>query len=86
MGRSNHLVDMNMVYGHTKIACKEQLVIRLRHIEEKFGGLTMQKKGRARTQHEVSTDHLADMDDLNICCCQPRPWYMGAKDKLIAKN
>jgi hypothetical protein len=38
---------MNEVYVYTKTARKEQPVIRLRHMEEKFGGLTVPKKGRA---------------------------------------
>jgi hypothetical protein len=84
MGRSNHLADMNEVYVHTKAACKEQPAICLRHMEEKFGGLTMRKKGRVHTQHGVPTDHLVDMDGPNIRRSQPRPWYTGAKDKLIA--
>jgi hypothetical protein len=77
MGRSNRLADMNEVYVHMKIAHKEQPAIHLRHMEEKFGGLTVRKKGRARTQHGVPTDHLVDMDGSNICCRQPRPWYTG---------
>ena len=32
MGRSNHFVDMNEVYAHTKTAHKEQPAIHLRHI------------------------------------------------------
>jgi hypothetical protein len=83
MGRSDRLADMNEVYVHTKTARKEQLAIRLRHIEEKFGGLTVRKKGRVCTQHGVSTDHLVDMDGPNIHCRQPRQWYTGAEDKLI---
>jgi hypothetical protein len=59
-------------------------VIRLRHMEEKFGGLTVWKKGRVRTQHGVPTHHLSDMDGPNIHRRQPRPWYTGAEDKLIA--
>jgi hypothetical protein len=77
---------MKEVYLHTKIARKEQSVIRLRYKEEKFGGLTMPKKGRARTQHEVPTNQLADMDGLTVRRCQPRPRYAGAKDKLIAET
>jgi hypothetical protein len=69
---------------HTKTARKEQPGIHLRHMEEKLGGLTVQKK--ARTQHGVLTDHLADMDGSNIRRCQPRPWYTGAEDKLIAEH
>jgi hypothetical protein len=84
MERSNHLVDMNKVYVHTKTTHKEQPAIRLRYMEEKFGGLTVRKKGHACTQHGVPTDHLANMDGPNICCRQPRPWYTGAEDKLIA--
>jgi hypothetical protein len=76
---------MNEVYAYTKTTRKEQLAIRLRHMEEKFGGLTVRKKGRARTQHGVPTNQLADMDGPNICRRQPRPWYMGAEDKFIAK-
>jgi hypothetical protein len=68
---------------HTKIAHKEQPAIRLRHMKEKFGGLTIQKKGCAHTQHRIPTNHLADMDGPNIRCRQPRLWYMGVEDKLI---
>ena len=68
MGRSDRLANMNEVYMHTKIARKEQPVICLWHMEERFGCLTVPKKGRARTQHGVPTDHLADMDGPNICC------------------
>ena len=46
---SDYLVDMNEVYVHTKTTCKEQSTICLRHMEERFGGLTVPKKGRART-------------------------------------
>jgi hypothetical protein len=84
MGRSNRLVDMNEVYVHTKTARKGQPTIHLQHMEEKFSGLTMQKKGRALTEHEAPTDHLADMDGLNIHCHQPRLWYTRAEDKLTA--
>jgi hypothetical protein len=38
----------------------------LRHMEKKFGGLTVPKKGRARIQHGVLTNQLADMDCLNV--------------------
>jgi hypothetical protein len=55
-------------------------------MEEKFGGLTVWKKGCVRTQHGVPTDHLADMDGPNIRHRQPRPWYTGAEDKLIAEH
>ena len=71
---------------HTKIACKEQPAIHLRHIEEKFGGLTMRKKGLARTQHRVTTYHLADMDGPNIRRRQPRQWYTRVEDKLITEH
>jgi hypothetical protein len=71
---------------HMKIARKEQPTICLRHMEEKFGGLIVPKKGCARTQHGVPTNQLANMDGPNICRCQPRPRYAGAEDKLIAKT
>jgi hypothetical protein len=77
MGRSDRLADMNEVYVYMKTTHKEQLLICLRHMEERFGGLTVPKKGCSRTQHGVPTDHLADMDGLNIRRRQPRPWYMG---------
>jgi hypothetical protein len=83
MGRSDRLADMNEVYMHTKTACKEQLVILFEAMEEKFDGLTMRKKGHVCTQHGVPTNHLADMDGLNIHRRQPIPWYTGAEDKLI---
>ena len=54
-------------------------------MEERFGGLTVPKKGRACTQHRVPTDHLADMDGLNIRHRQPRSWYTGMEDKFIAE-
>jgi hypothetical protein len=54
-------------------------------MEERFGGLTVPKKGCARTQHGVPTDHLADMDGPSIYCRQPRLWYTGARDKFIVE-
>jgi hypothetical protein len=65
---------------------KKQLAIRLWHMEEKFSGLTVPKKGRARTQHGVPTNQLADMDGPNVRRRQPRPRYAGAEDKLIAET
>jgi hypothetical protein len=53
MGRSNRLVDMNEVYVHMKIARKEQPTICLRHMEEKFGGLIVPKKGCARDESQI---------------------------------
>ena len=70
---------------HTKIAHKEQSAIRLRHMEEKFGGLTVPKKGHVRTQYGVLTNQLANMDGLNVRHHQPRPCYAGVEDKLIAE-
>jgi hypothetical protein len=78
------LANMNEVYVHTKTLHKEQPAICLRHME-RFGGLIVPKKGRARTQHGVPTNHLADMDDPNIRRRQPRPWYMGVGDKFIVE-
>jgi hypothetical protein len=86
MGRSDRLVNMNEVYVHTKTTHKEQPAICLRHMEEKFGGLTVPKKGRACTQHGVLTNQLADMDGPNVHRRQPRPRYAGAEDKLIAET
>jgi hypothetical protein len=86
MGRSDHLADMNEVYVHTKTTRKEQPAICLRHMEEKFGGLTVRKKGHACTQHEVLTNQLADMDGPNVRHRQPRHCYAEAEDKLIAKT
>jgi hypothetical protein len=71
---------------HTKTACKEQPAIRLRHMEEKFGGLTMPKKGRVCTQHRLPTNQLIDIDGPNVRRRQPRPHYAGAEDKLIAET
>jgi hypothetical protein len=86
MGRGDHLVDMNEVYVHTMTTRKEQPVICLRHMEEKFGGLIVRKKGRARTQHGVPTNHLADMDGPNVRHRQPRPCHMGAENKIITET
>jgi hypothetical protein len=86
MGKSNSLADMNEMYVHTKTTCKEQPAICLRHMEERFDGLTVPKKGCVRTQHGIPADHLADMDGPNIRRRQPRPWYTGAKDKFIAEH
>jgi hypothetical protein len=69
---------------HTKTTRKEQPAICLRHMEEKFGGLTVSNKGHERNQHGVPTNQLADMEGLNVCRRQPRPRYAGAEDKLIA--
>jgi hypothetical protein len=66
MGKSNSLADMNEMYVHTKTTCKEQSAICLRHMEERLDGLTVPKKGCARTQHGIPADHLADMDGPNI--------------------
>jgi hypothetical protein len=55
-------------------------------MEEKFGGLTVPKNGCAHTQHEVPTDHIADMNGPNIHCRQPRPWYTEVEDKFIAET
>jgi hypothetical protein len=85
MGRNDCLANMNKVYVHMKTTRKDQPVIRLRYMEEKFGGQTMRKKGRASTQHGVPTNQLADMDGPNVCLHQPRPWYIGAEDKFIAE-
>jgi hypothetical protein len=85
MGRGNCLANINKVYIHTKTARKEQLAIRLL-MEEKLGGLTVPKKGRARTQHGVPTNQLVDMDGPNVRHRQPRPCYVGAEDKLITET
>jgi hypothetical protein len=76
---------MNEVYVHTKTTGKEQPAICLRHMEERFGGLTVPKKGCAHTQHGIPINHLADMDGSNIRRRQPRPWYWytRAEDKFI---
>jgi hypothetical protein len=71
---------------HTKTTRKEEPVICLRHMEEKFGGLTVPKKGREHTQHEVPTNQLADMDGPNVHRCQPRQHYARAEDKLIVET
>jgi hypothetical protein len=49
MGKSNHLTNINEAHVHMKTTRKEQPAIRLRHMEEKFGGLTVPKKGCAHT-------------------------------------
>jgi hypothetical protein len=85
MGKSNRLADINKVYMYTKTTRKEQSTICLRHMEKRFGGLTVPKKGCARTQHGVPTNHLANMNGPNICRRQPRPWYVGVEDKFIAE-
>jgi hypothetical protein len=86
MKRSNHLADMNKVYVYTKATRKEQPAIRLQHMEERFGGLTVQKKGRAHTQNGVPIDHLANMDGPNVRHHQPRPRYEKVKDKFIVET
>jgi hypothetical protein len=47
------VADTNEVYVCTEVACKEQSAICLWHMKDRFGGLTVRKKGRVRTQHEV---------------------------------
>jgi hypothetical protein len=73
------------VYVRIEAACKEQPAICLRHMEEKFGGLTVRKKGHAHTQHGVLTNHLADMDGLNVRRHQQRPRYARRKTNLSLK-
>jgi hypothetical protein len=82
MERSDHLVNMNDVYVHIEAAHQEQLAIRLRHMDERFDGLTMRKKRHVGTQHGVPTDHFADMDGPNVCRRQPRLRYIGAENKF----
>jgi hypothetical protein len=72
MGISNRLANMNKMYVHMEVAHKEQPAICLQHMEERFGGLTVRKKGHARTQHRIHINHLADMDGLNVHLRQPR--------------
>jgi hypothetical protein len=55
-------------------------------MENKFGGMAVQKRKRVRTQHGVPTDHLANMGCPNVCCRQPRPRYAGVEDKFIIEN
>jgi hypothetical protein len=69
-----------------EIVCKEQPMICLRHIKERFGGVAVQKREHERTQHGVLIDHLANMDGLNVYCRQPKPQYTGAEDKFISKQ
>jgi hypothetical protein len=61
-------------------------VIHLRHMEEKVDGLTVPKKEHVRTQHDVPTDQLADMDGPNVHHRQSRPRYVGVEDKFITKT
>jgi hypothetical protein len=61
-------------------------MICLRHMEEKFGGLTVRKKGHACTQCGVHTNHLANMDGPNVCHCKPRQRYTGPEDKFIVES
>ena len=86
MEKSDCLADINKVYMHTKATRKEQPTIRLWYINERFGSLTVWKKEHARIQHGVPTDHLADMEGLNVRRRQPRPWYTGVKDTFISKT
>jgi hypothetical protein len=71
---------------HTKTARKEQLAICLRHMKEKFGGLTVPRNGHVRTQHRVPANQLVDMDGPNVRRCQPSSRYVGVEDKLIAET
>jgi hypothetical protein len=48
------VTNMSEVYVHTKIARKEQLAICLWHMKEKFGGLTVPKKGHVRAPNTGS--------------------------------
>jgi hypothetical protein len=44
-------------------------------MEERCGGIAMQKKERVCAQHGVPTDHFADIGGLNERRHQPRPRY-----------
>jgi hypothetical protein len=65
------VADMNEVHVCMETVCKELPMIYLRHMEERFGSVAMQKREHERTQHGVLTDHLANMDGLNVCRRQP---------------
>jgi hypothetical protein len=83
MRRATRLADINEVYVHTEAAYKEQLAIRLRHMEERFGSLIRQKKEHARIQHEVPTDHLANMDIWSECSLSStKTTVCGAKRQI----
>jgi hypothetical protein len=71
MGRSDCLADMNGVYVRTDVERKGQPAIHLWHLEERFGSLSVQKE-RARTQHTVPTNHLANMDGPSAPRHQPK--------------
>ena len=49
MERSDRVADTNEAYVHMEASRKEQPVIQLWHMEERFGGLTVQKKECVRT-------------------------------------
>jgi hypothetical protein len=83
MVRGNRCVDINEVHVCMEPARKEQPVIHLWHMEESFGGVAVQKKERERTQHEVPTNHLANMDGSSVRRHQPRLRYAGTRDKFI---
>jgi hypothetical protein len=55
-------------------------------MEERFGGVTMQKLECECTQHGVPNNHLADMDGLSVRRRQPRLRYTGVGDKFIVKS
>jgi hypothetical protein len=61
-------------------------VIHLWHIEEKFGGIVALKREWVRTQHRVTTDHLANMGGPTVHRRQPRLRYVEAEDKFIVEN
>jgi hypothetical protein len=86
MGRGNHLPNMNEVHVCTEAVHKDQLAIHFQHMEERFGGIAMQKREHERTQHKVPTDHLADMDGLSIHRRQPRSQNAGQETNLLLRE
>ena len=71
MEMGNHCVDSSKVYVHSKAACKDQPAIHLWHMDERFGGIAVQKRKQLHTQHGVPTDHFVDVGGPNGVECTP---------------
>lgn len=61
-------------------------MIRLRHMEKRFGGIAVQKREWMCTQYGVHTSHFANTGGPNGRLCQPRPWYVEAEGKFIVES
>jgi hypothetical protein len=63
------------VYVCSKVVHRAQPTIHLWHMDEKFGGIAVQKRKWLHTQHGVPTDHFAKIGGPSGVECSPYKRY-----------